>query len=98
MNFDKGRPKPIPWNAEIPEDSLENLLTQLAEMKTELRDRTKAYKDQTKHLRESIKAMENIVSDEVKKLGKTVTVGNIRAEYVSTVVIKMKKEQNDGDL
>jgi len=97
MNFDKGRPKPIPWNAEIPEDSLESRLTTLAEMKTELRDRTKAYKDQTKHLRESIKAMENIVTDEVLKLGKTVTVGNIRVEYIPTVKIKLKKEQNDGE-
>ena len=97
MNFDKGRPKPIPWNAEIPEDSLESRLTTLAEMKTELRDRTKAYKDQTKHLRESIKAMENIVTDEVLKLGKTVTVGNIRVEYVPTVKIKLKKEADNGE-
>ena len=97
MNFDKGRPKPIPWNAEVPEDSLENRLTQLAEMKTELRDRTKAFKEQTKNLRESIKAMENIVSDEVLKLGKTVTVGNIRVEYVPTVKIKLKKEADNGE-
>jgi len=95
MIFDKGRGKQIPWNAEIPEDSLEDRLTQLAEMMAELREKTKAYKDQTKHLRESIKAMKNIVNDEVLKLGKTVTVGNIRAEYVPTVVIKLKKEQDD---
>ena len=97
MNFDKGRGKPIPPNVDIPADSLEDRLTQLAEMKTELRDKTKAFKESTKHLRESIKAMENIVSDEVKKLGKTVTVGNIRAEYVPTVKIKLKKEKNDGE-
>lgn len=97
MNFDKGRPKPIPWNAEVPDDSLENRLTQLAEMKTELRDKTKAFKEQTRHLRESIKAMENIVTDEVLKLGKTVTVGNIKVEYIPTVKIKLKKENSDGE-
>lgn len=97
MNFDKGRPKPIPWNAEIPEDSLESRLITLAEMKEELRDRTKAFKEQTKHLKESIKAMENIVTDEVLKLGKTVTVGNIRVEYVPTVKIKLKKEADNGE-
>lgn len=97
MNFDKGRPKPIPWNAEIPADSLEDRLTQLAEMKTELRDRTRAFKEQTKHLKKSIEAMENIVTDEVLKLGKTVTVGNIRVEYVPTVKIKLKKEADNGE-
>lgn len=97
MNLEKGRAKPIIDESEFPEDSLESRLTTLCEMKTELRDRNKAYKESTKHLRESIKAMENIIREEVVKLGKSVTVGNIRAEYVPQVVIKMKKDKNDGE-
>lgn len=96
MILEKGRAKPVDAD-EIPADTLEARLTQLAEMKADLKERLNAYKKSTKHLRESIRTLEEIVSDEVLKLGKTVTVGNIRAEYVPTVKIKMKKEKNNDE-
>ena len=37
------------------------------------------------------------ISEEEKKLHKTVSAGNIRAEYKPMVVIKMKRERNDGE-
>lgn len=99
MQFDKGRAKPIAWNTDIPDDSLEARLTLLSEMKAEMKAKRKEYKNNTRHLVESMKSLENIITEEVLKLGKSVTVGNIRAEYTPTVVIKLKKdkEQNDGE-
>ena len=90
MEFDKGRARP-----EISEenpDTVEAKLMKLAEMKLELKQHRTEYQKKTKHLRESIKSLENIVMDEVMKRKETITVGNIRAEYVPQVVIKMKKE------
>lgn len=95
MEFDKGRGKPIAWNTDIPDDTLEARMTKLAEMKAELKAKNKAHKDSTKHLRDSIESIENIIRAEVLELGKTVTVGNIRAEYVTSVVIKLKKDENN---
>lgn len=96
MILDKGR---TTRPAEIPDpmDSLEGMLQRLAEMKSEQRAKKKQYMDDTKNLRESIKSLEAIITEEVKKLHRTVVVGNIRAEYKPQVVIKMKKEKNDGE-
>ena len=85
----------IPDNTVIPEETLETRMVQLAEMKAEYQRDRKAFKDQHKHLLESIKSLENIVTDEVLKLGKTVTYGNIKAEYIPQVQIRLKKEKND---
>lgn len=95
MEFDKGRAKP----EEVPDpmDSLEGKLMVLAEMKLEMREKKQEFQQSTKHLRESIKSLTNVVAEEVKQRRQTVTVGNIRAEYVPQVVIKMKKEKNDGE-
>lgn len=81
---------------EYPDDSLEKKLEDLSLMRAELRSKKKAYRDSTKTLRESIKGLEAIITDEVLKLGKTVTVGNIRAKYVPTVIIEIKKEECNG--
>lgn len=91
MKFEGGRGKP---EAELElEDSLEKKMMKLAEMRTELRGKQNEYKANTKHLRESIKSLENIITAEVIANRKSVTVGNIRAEYVPTVRIQMMKEK-----
>ena len=77
-------------------DSLEDKMTQLFEMKTELRQKQKAFRNSVKHLRQSIEGLENIIRAEVLEKKQTVTVGGIRAEYKPTVVIKIKRE-NDGE-
>ena len=85
--------------SEIPEieDSLESKLLRLADINSELRKRKKDYLESIKHLRESKKSLEFMITEEVKSLKKTVTVGNIRAMYVPTVEFKMWKEKdNDG--
>ena len=75
---------------------LDEMMAQLSEMKAEYREKRKVFKAQTKTLLDSIKSLENIITDEVLKLGKTVTVGNIKAEYVPQVRIRMKREDNNG--
>lgn len=82
---------------EVPEESLETRMAQLAEMKAEYQTAKKEFKNKHKHLLESIKSLENIVIAEVMQGGKTVTVGNIKAEIITTVKIRMKKENNDGE-
>lgn len=81
---------------EIPDNnSLEAMLEQLAEVKTEIRKKNKAHKNDMKHLIDTAKSLENIVTSEVMKLQKTVTVGNIKAEYVPQVRIRLKKVNDD---
>lgn len=95
MILDKGRGR----NPETEQstDTLESKLMLLADIKTELRKRNREYQESIKHLKESKKSLEAIITEEVKQMKQTVTVGNIRAEYVPQVVIRMKKEQNDGE-
>lgn len=97
MQFDKGRSKPIAWNTEIPDDSIEAKLAKLSEIQEELHRLNMEHKEKTKHLRETSKSLKNIITAEVLAIGKTVTAGNMRAEFVPTVVIKRKKEENDGE-
>ena len=76
--------------------TLEDFLAELLEKKTEYRRNQKSFKEQNKHLLESIKSLENIVTDEVIKRGKTVRVEGIKAEFKPTVVIKIRKgKEND---
>lgn len=100
MQLDKGRAKPIAWNTDIPDDSLEGMMTKLGEIEAELSKRYKEYKNSVKELKKTRESLRNIIIEEVMHRKKTVTVGTIRAEYVETVVIRKKKdkEQNDGDL
>ena len=95
MKFDKGRAKP----EEVPDpmDSLEGMMTLLAELKANVKEKRKQYEDDTKHDRDEIKSLENIISEEVMKRKQTLVVGNIKAEYVPKVVFKMKKDKNDGE-
>lgn len=96
MELEKGRAKPKDVeNAD--EDTLEARLERLAEIKAELKDEKQKFMDKTRHLRESAKSLENIITEEVKKLHHTVSVGNIRAEYKPQVIFKMKREQNNGE-
>ena len=86
----KGRP-----NIEkIPDESLEARLSQLGEMKAEYRANKKDFENRNKHLLESIKSMENQIIAEVIELGKTVMVGNVKAEFIPTVRIRLKKVNN----
>ena len=93
MILEKGRARPV--ETPDPMDSLEGMLQRLAEIEADVKREKKAYLEKTKDNRESIKSMKAVITEEVIKLGKTVTVGNVRAEYVPQVVIKMKKEKND---
>lgn len=77
--------------------TLEQRMELLLEMKTEYRAERKAFKDKTKHLLDSIKSLENVITAEVLERGMTVQVEGIKAEYIPTVKIRMKKEQNDGE-
>jgi len=86
----------IPWNVEVPVDTIESRLELLAEMKTEYRRNKKAFEAENKNLLESIKSLENIIVNEVIKAGHSVTVGIIKAEFVPQVKIRLKKV-NDGE-
>ena len=75
--------------------TLETAMLDLAAKKIELKAKKDEYRKRTQHLRDSIKCLENIITEMVIEKNQTVTVGNIKAELVKTVVIKMKKEQTD---
>lgn len=77
------------------EMDLKEMMTQLYEMKTKLRSKQKEFKASTKNLRDSIESLENIITAEVLRGKETITVGNIRAEYKPTVVIKIKREDSN---
>ena len=78
----------------VEEETVEVRLAQLCEMRLEYRAAKKAFDNKYKNLRESIKSLENIITDEVLKAKRTVVVGDIKAEYVPTVVFKLKKEKD----
>ncbi len=78
------------------EDSLEAKLIRLAEINTELKMKKKEYLNSIKHLRDMKKSYETVITGEVLKMAKSISVGNIRAEYVPQVRFQMKKEtEND---
>ena len=92
MKFEGGRAKPE--NLPV-EETIETRLRHLAEVKAEIKKRYAEYERETKELREIKKSLENIIVEEVKRMKQTVSVGNIRAEYIPQVQIRMKKEKND---
>ena len=88
-------PKGYPDNLETPEESLEDRMEKLAELKADYRAAKKEFERKHEHLLEMIKSLENIITAEVLDLGKTVTVGNLRAEYIPTVKIRLKKVNDE---
>ena len=91
MNYNPVNPNP----GIIEVETLETRMAKLAELKAEYQRDRKEFKEKHKHLLETIKCYENVISDEVLKMGKTVVVGNIKAEYVPQVVIRLKKVNNN---
>ena len=79
----------------VPEETLEDRISQLMRMENEYKTYRKAFREKHKHLVESIKTLKEIISDEVIKNGKTVIVGNMMVEFVPTVAFKKKKEETD---
>ena len=77
------------------DETLEDRMEKLAELKAEYRANKKEFERKNEHLLESIKSLENIITSEVLELGKTVTVGNLRAEFIPTVKIRMKKVNDE---
>ena len=87
----KGRP-----NVEkVQEETLETRMEQLAELKADYRAEQKAFDKKHEHILETIKSLENIIVAEVLERGTTVTVGNLRAEYVPTVKIRLRKVNDE---
>ena len=72
------------------------MMTKLAELKTEYRANKKDFERKNKNLLDSIKSLENVITDEVLKTKQTIVVGNIKAEYVPAVKIRLRKV-NDGE-
>lgn len=72
------------------------MMENLYAMKTEYRQKKKAFDEKNKTLKDSIKAYENLITNEVLRNKETVTVGNMRAEYKPTVIFRMKKDKEDG--
>lgn len=87
--------RPYNLHVDVSEETVETRLEQLLEMKLEYKAAKEAFDNKYKSLKESMKSLENIITDEVLKTKKTVVVGNIKAEYVPSVVIKVKKECNN---
>jgi len=79
----------------VPEETLEDRMRQFGEIEAELSQKLKEYKNSVKNLKQTRESLRNIIIAEVLARKETVTVGNIRAEYVESVVIKKKKEQTD---
>lgn len=94
MISDKTKPQEI----EI-EDSIEVKMIRLEAMKREYKANRKAFQKENEHLLASIKSTENLVSSEILEKGHTVRVGNIIAEYIPQVRIRIKpmREENDGE-
>ena len=81
------------------ENNIECDLSLLFDLKSELKKRRKVYNDSVKGLKASIYSLEQKITEQVLSEGHTVQVGMIRAEYKPTVVIKIKREQeqNNGE-
>lgn len=79
----------------VPEETLEERMIRLCELKKAYREEKKVFKEKTKNTLDMIKILENIISAEVIKMGHTVQTEGIKAEYVPQVVIRLKKEQNN---
>ena len=82
---------------EMPEETLEDRLARLCEKKQEYRDKKKAFRKSTNDLLESIKSLENIITGEVLQKGRSVQIEGIKAELVTQVVFRLKKDNNGNN-
>ncbi len=62
-------------------------------LKSELKTEQKAYREKTKPIRDEMDLLKASITDAVLKAGKTIQIGDVKAEFVPTVVIKTKKVQ-----
>ena len=62
-------------------------------LKREMRSKRKAYNNDVKPIKDEMALLEASIKDEVMKTGQTLIVGNVKVEFVPTVVIRMKKEK-----
>lgn len=76
---------------------LQEMMEELLDLKTDYRAKQKAFKDSTKDQVDTIKSLENLITNEVLKRKETVKFGKIRAEYRPQVVIKIKKDKSNGN-
>ena len=68
-------------------------LEKLCVLKKELRAANKKYRESVKPIKDEIALLEASVRDAVLKSGHSIQVGDIKAEIMTTVVFKMRKEQ-----
>ena len=75
--------------------NIENDLSLLYALKSELRMRRKTYNESVKGLKASIASLENAITEQVLSEGHSVKVGKISAEYKPTVIIKIHRDQEN---
>lgn len=74
---------------------IEDDMQRYKELKDELKIEQDSYRKRTKPLRDELELLKTSIIDAVLKTGKTIQVGNVKAEFIPTVVIKMKKEKDE---
>ena len=74
---------------------LKDDMERLFQIKKELKAESKKYKAKVQPLRDEAKILEADITNQVLKEGKTIVIGGVKAEYVPTVVIKIKKENEE---
>ena len=96
MKLEKGRGRAYPNDAlVVPEETLEDRMRLLLEMKNEYKVYRQAFKKKHENLVASIKSLENIISAEVIEKKETVIIDGMKAEYIPNVVFRLKKEKED---
>ena len=76
---------------------LEDDLKLYKSLKYELHLKRKAYNESVKGLKHSIKSLEDLITEQVLEAGRTVSMDNVVAEYVPTVVISIKNKKEEGE-
>ena len=64
-------------------------------LEAELKAERKKYREKTKPIRDEMDLLKADIIRQVLATGKTTIVGNVKAEYVPTVVIKTRKEKEN---
>lgn len=72
---------------------LEEEMERYKVLKDELKNQQKAYRERTKPMRDELDLLKASITDAVLKAGRTIQIGDVKAEFVPTVVIKTKKIQ-----
>lgn len=72
---------------------LEEEMERYKVLKDELKNEQKVYRERTKPLRDELDLLKASITDAVLKAGRTIQIGDVKAEFVPTVVIKTKKIQ-----